>query len=168
MQESQPQMDRFDKLVKLLKRELEELENRLDLYWSDFSGIEGAVKAANEFGRIMRDLEALVNKDLDYFNVVTRVWHREGREVCDITVKGQSIEFVAEDVDCGTPVGKVLEVVLLKEENILYAFSKAFIALSNFASEIVRAIDIKEKLENLMREVSNLKATLKSIREVCS
>jgi len=167
-QESQSQKGYLDRLVRLLKKELEELEDRIELYRSDFSGIEAAVNAVDEFREIMRDLEALVTRDMDYFNVVTRVWRREGKEVCDVTVKGHSIEFVAEDVDCSTPVSKVLESVLSKEENILYAFSKAFLVLENFASAIERAIDLRDRLRNLEQELSSLKDALKVVRRACS
>jgi DNA repair exonuclease SbcCD ATPase subunit len=165
-QESQAQ--KFEKLLKFLKRELEEIDNRLEMFEADFQKIEGAVKAANEFREIMNDLEALVSKDLHYFKVVTRVWKSEdGKQECDVKVKGHSIEFTAENVDCSTPIGKILEAVLTKEENLRHAFAQAFLMLSNFAWEISRAMDLRDSLDRLEQQLDSLRSTLERIKEVC-
>ena len=164
--ENQESNQKFGKLVSLLRRELEELKDRLDS--SEYRVIDDAVKAANEFREIMRDLEALVTKDMDYFNVVTRVWRRrDGSKVCDVTVKGHSVVFTAEDIDCNTSIDKVLETVLEREDNILYAFSRAFLVLENFGSAIEKAMDLKERIENLEKEVRKLKDTLNFVERAC-
>jgi len=161
------QESQFQKLLKFLKKELEEIENRLEMHETDFKKIEGAVKAANEFREIMQDLEALISKDLHYFEVVTRVWKSEdGKQECDVKVKGHSIVFEVENVDCSTPVGKILEAVLT-EENLRHAFANAFLMLSNFAWEISRAMDIRDSLNRLKQQLDSLKSTLERVRGLC-
>jgi hypothetical protein len=38
----------------------------------------------------------------------------------------------------------------------------------HFASEIDRVIDLKEKIENLEREINSIKEALKIVRKACS
>ena len=169
-QEAQTQKldKKFVELLRFLKRELDEIENRIEMFEQDFKKIEGAVNAANEFREIMSDLEALVSGDMHYFKVVTKVWKNGGDKVeCDVKVQGHAIVFEADNVDCSTPIGKILESVLTKEENLRHAFAQAFLTLSNFAWYISRAMDLRDSLDRLEQQLQSLRSMLERIKEVC-
>jgi len=82
-------------------------------------------------------------------------------------VLGHALEFKVEDINPDTPVSRIIEAVLNNEENLYYAASRAFATLSDFAYKIEKIGEIREKLDNLVKEVNWLKKTLNELESVC-
>jgi len=157
------------KIIAGLMRMIEELERRLSEidYQIREANLGDVLSSVNEFREIMNDLHALVAKDMDYFNIRVSLWESRDGMKASANVLGHALEFNVSDIDPNTPVSRIIDAVLNNEENLYYAASRAFVALSDFAYKIEKIGEIRERLDNLAKDVNWLKKTVNEIESVC-
>jgi len=157
------------KIIAGFRRILEELEHRIEdaEYQIRNAGLSDVLESVNEFREIMNDLRALVEKDTDYFNIRVSVWRSRDGVKASAQVLGHALEFNVDGVDPNTPIAKIIDAVLSNEENLIYAASRAFAALSDFAYKIESIANIREKIENIEKELHTLKRVLTTIESMC-
>jgi archaellum component FlaC len=164
-QESKPR----SKIIAGLMRIIEELENRIEDVEHQIreADLGGVLSTVNEFREIMNDMYALVGRDMDYFKIRVSVWESRDGLKASAVVLGHALEFSVDNIDPSTPVSKIIDIVLSNEENIMYAASRAFATLSDFAYKIGKIGEVRERLDNLVKEVNWLKKTLSELESVC-
>jgi hypothetical protein len=162
-QESKPK----SKIIAVLMRVIEELESRIEDVKHQIreANLGDVLSSVNEFREIMNDMYALVGKDMDYFKVRVSVWESRDGLKASAVVLGHALEFNVDNIDPNTPISKIVDAVLGNEENIMYAASRAFATLSNFAYKIEKIGEIRDKLDNLVKEVNWLKRTVSVCEE---
>ena len=158
-----------NKIIAGLMRIIEEFERELsDIdYQIREANLGDVLSSVNEFREIMNDLHGLVSKDMNYFNIRVSVWKSGEGLKADAAVLGHALEFKVGDINPDTPVSGIIDAVLNNEENLYYAASRAFATLSDFAYKIQKIGEIREKLDNLVKEVNWLKKTLNELESVC-
>jgi HAMP domain-containing protein len=157
------------KIVKTLMHIIEEFEQKLNdvEYHVRDAGLRDVMESINMFRGIMEDLRALLVKDVDYFKVRINVWRSKDGLSASASVMGRVLEFTVDDLDPNTPVSKIIDAVLNNEENLFYAASRAFVALSDFARKISEIADVSDKLSRVAREIEWLKKSVNRIVDAC-
>ena len=164
---SEKQESKQSKIIAGLLRILEELENRIEDVELQIreEALGDVLNTVSEFREIMNDLRALVAKDMDYFKISVSVWGSRDKASASASVLGHALEFNVGDIDPNMPVSRIIDAVLNNEENLYYAASRAFAALSDFAYKIEKIGEIRERLNNLVKEVNWLKRMIESVCE---